>query len=86
MWSVFNKKKVELKSDYTKDLECWFCAKTINIIRTNHLTYGVLRTQCILKFADKIEPIVSCFIPCSTNHDGVHTPESVVHTVLFGLH
>ena len=26
-----------------------------------------------------------CCVPCTTNRDGVHTPDSMVHTVLLGL-
>ena len=40
---------------------------------------------CVLTLVDKIEPIVSCCVSFSTSRDGIHTPESVVHTVLLGL-
>ena len=35
---------------------------------------------CWLNWVNRIK----C-VPCSTNRDGVHTPESLVHTVLLGL-
>ena len=52
---------------------------------TNHPTCGVPITLCLLTLVYKIEPIVSSCVPCSTNRDGVHTSESVVHAVLLGL-
>ena len=53
--------------------------------RTHHPTCGFLITRRLLIRVDKIGPIVSYCVPCSTNRDVVHTQESVVNTVLLGL-
>ena len=51
---------------------------------TQHAEFYLI-TRNVLRLVDKIEPIVSCCVPCSTKRDGVQTPESVVHTVLLGI-
>ena len=65
---------------------CWRARVQDNkYSRTYHPTYGVQITWRVITLVDYFEPIVSCCVPCLTNRDGVHTPESVVHTVLLGL-
>ena len=55
--------------------------------RTNYQICGLPIIQCVpTRLVENIEPIVSCCVPYSTNRDGVHTPDSLVHTVLLGIH
>ena len=50
----------------------------MNIIGQITKDYGLTTKRCVVC-------IMLCSLPCSTNRDGVHTPESVVHTVLLNF-
>ena len=60
--------------------------RSVNTIgRVTQHAESVPKTRCVLTLVDETEPVMSCCVPCSTNRDGVHTPESVLHIVICGV-
>ena len=58
---------------------------TINIIGKHHPTCGVPILGVYLHLLTKLSQSCQGVYDVQTNRDGVHNPESVIHTVLLGL-